>query len=601
MRVSTVTFVLSKLGCAILICLGSAGTVRAQDRQSFPTATPESQGVPSAAVRRLADEVDGYVKSGKIVGAELLVIKNRKTILHEAFGLRDREEKLPMVPDTIFNIRSMTKTLTGVAVQMLVDEGKIHLDDPVAKYLPGFDNDKSRAITVRQLLEHRSGLPLTILASINAYKDLQTQANRAGEMGPQYKPGSRFNYSDAGSDAAAAIVEKVSGQTIDKFVTERILRPLGMNDSFYPSKADDPRKKRIASLYLGTPGKWTRFWKAGSTPMYTFAWGSQTLYSTPSDYARFLTLWLDGGKVGGQQILSKDAVTRILTPSSPMLMLGTDSPFPTGFAGLNVWYGEMSLLHEPGDSPKVGDAVVIGHSGSDGTAAWAFPAQDLIVCLFTQSRGSSATLRFESTIQDALVPGNAPAQAPADLQPYLGTFYANFGHYKNEPFQILYRNGGLALDIPDQLVFELKKPDKDGRWQFAVSDKVAVDFKKDESGKVVSMSLHQGGMTFVMKREKSAEPEPLSREAVAKYLGKYRRQEDKVVVEVLFKDGVLAVKVPGVNMEVEFVQRSEKMTWESRTQPGLKIVFHPDSAGKIASFTAELPDGKRLLRERVTE
>ncbi len=601
MRVSTVMSGPFVLSCAILICLGSADASRAQDKQSFPTATPESQGVPSAAVRRLADEVDGYVKSGKLVGAELLVIKNRKTILHEAFGMRDREEKQPMVPDTIFNIRSMTKTLTGVAVQMLVDEGKIRLDDPVAKYLPGFDNDKSRAITVKQLLEHRSGLPLSILVIINGFKDLQAQANAAGEKGPQYKPGSRFNYSDTGSDAAAAVVEKVSGQTIDKFVTERILRPLGMNDSFYPTKADDPRKKRIASLYMGTPGKWTRFWKAGGAPMYTFAWGSQTLYSTPADYARFLAMWLDGGKVGDKQILSKEAVTRILTPSSPMLMLGADSPFPTGFVGLKVWYGEMSILHEPGDSPKLGDAVAIGHSGSDGTAAWAFPAQDLIVCLFTQSRGGAATLRFESTIQDALLSSNTAAKAPAELEPYLGTFYANFAHYKNSPFQILFRNGGLALDIPDQLIFELKKPDKDGRWKFAGTDKVAVDFKKDESGKVVSMSLHQSGMTFEMKRENSAEPEPLSREAVAKYLGKYRRQEDKVVVEVLFKNGGLFVHVPGVPQDIEFAQGSDKKSWESRVQRGVKIVFHPDGAGKVTSFTTELPDGKRLLRERVAE
>ena len=87
-----------------------------------------------------------------------------------------------MVPDTIFNpVDDEDSHRRGV--QMLVDEGKIHLDDPVAKYLPGFDNDKSRAITVKQLLEHRSGLPLTILASINAYKDLQTQANAAGEKG----------------------------------------------------------------------------------------------------------------------------------------------------------------------------------------------------------------------------------------------------------------------------------------------------------------------------------------------------------------------------------------------------------------------------------
>src|SRR5205814_1930493 len=95
------------------------GTASAEDKPAFPVATPESQGIPAAAVRQLADEVEGYVKAGTIVGGELLVIKNRKIILHEVFGDRDRDDKLPAQRDTIFNIRSMTKPLTGVAVQML--------------------------------------------------------------------------------------------------------------------------------------------------------------------------------------------------------------------------------------------------------------------------------------------------------------------------------------------------------------------------------------------------------------------------------------------------------------------------------------------------
>ena len=173
-----------------------------------------------------------------------------------------------MERDTIFNIRSMTKPLTGVAVQMLADEGKLHLDDPVAKYLPGFDNDKSKAITIEQLLQHRSGLPLSIItAKIDQYSDLQTQAKAIGEKGPQFKPGEKFWYSDAGSDAAAAVVERISGTTIDRFVAERILQPLGMADSFYLSKADDPRKKRVASLYFGSPGKWTRILEAGRSTL----------------------------------------------------------------------------------------------------------------------------------------------------------------------------------------------------------------------------------------------------------------------------------------------------------------------------------------------
>jgi CubicO group peptidase (beta-lactamase class C family) len=475
---------------------------RGEDGRGFPAASPESQGIPAAALRRLAAEVDRYVKAGAIVGGELLVIKNRKTVLHEAFGYRDREKKLPMVRDTIFNVRSMTKPITGVAVQMLAEEGKVRLDDPVARYLPGFDNDKSRAITLRQLLEHRSGLPLTILKWLREYPNLQAQAAAVGTRGPQFKPGTRFWYSDAGSDAAAAVVEHVTGVTIDRFVTERILRPLGMADSFYPSKADDPRKRRIASLYTGTVGKWERFWEPGGAPMYPFAWGSQTLYSTPADYARFLALWLDGGKVGGRQLLSKAAVARVLTPSSPMTMLGAEGRYPTGFAGLSIWYGQMSMLYVTGEVPAHAKVVTFGHGGSDGTTALAFPGEDLIVCYFTQSRGQYTTIRLETAIQDNLLRrGGQAATVPDDRKPYLGTYAANFGQFKNAAFQVLFRNGRLALDIPDQLVYELKDPDKDGRWHFVIDDKIAVSFRKGAAGKVTSLTLYQGGMAFELPRK----------------------------------------------------------------------------------------------------
>jgi CubicO group peptidase (beta-lactamase class C family) len=480
-------------------------SVAAEELAAFPVATPESQGVSAAAVGRLAGEVEEYVKNGTIVGGELLIIKNRKTILHEVYGDRDREDKRAMERGTIFNIRSMTKPLTGVAVQMLADEGKLHLNDPVAKYLPGFDNDKSKAITIEQLLQHRSGLPLTILAfRLDQYSDLQAQAKAIGENGPQFPPGEKFWYSDAGSDVAAAVVERISGTTIDRFVAERILQPLGMADSFYLLKADDPRKERVASLYIGSPGKWTRFWKQDAAPFYPFAWGSQTLYATPADYARFLALWMDGGK----RLLSTEAIARILTPSSPLKALGSDKPYPTGFFGLKPHYGQMSMLYAPGESPTQTEVRAIGHGGSDGTGAWAFPAEDLIVCYFTQSRGQASTIRLETTIQDALLQGEGAGEVPDEMKPLLGTYYANFGSFKDAPFQVEFRCGKLALDIPGDLVYELKEPDDEGRWRFAMNDAAGVSFQRDSEGKVLALVLHKGGKSFEMPRDKPVDAEP---------------------------------------------------------------------------------------------
>lgn len=480
----------------------------AEENAAFPIATPDSQGVSAAAVRRVADEVEQYVKNGSIVGGELLIIKNRKTILHEVYGELDREGKRAMERDTIFNIRSMTKPLTGVAVQMLADEGKLRLDDPVAKYLPGFDNDKSNAITVEQLLQHRSGLPLTIITTrLDEYPDLQTQAKAIGEKGPQFPPGDKFWYSDAGSDAAGAVVEQISGTTIDRFVAERILQPLEMADSFYLSKANDPRKKRVASLYFGSQGKWTRIWNADRASFYPFAWGSQSLYSTPADYARFLVLWMDGGMANGKRLLSNEAIARILTPASPMKTLGSDQPYPSGFFGMKPHYGQMSMLYAPGQSPTQSDVRAIGHGGSDGTGAWAFPAENLIVCYFTQSRGGVTTIRLETMIQDALLKGEGAENVPDELKPLIGTYYANFGPFKNAPFQVVFRCGKLALDIPGRLVFELSEPDTEGRWRFVLSNATAVSFNKDGDGKVSALALHESGMSFELPREKPAEAE----------------------------------------------------------------------------------------------
>src|SRR5688572_26543292 len=228
----------------------------------FPPATPESVGISGAALHELARVVQGYVDDDKIVGAQLLVIKNRRTVMDQAFGWRDRDDKVAMTCDTIFNSRSMTKPLIGASIQVLVDEGALALDDAAAKYLPGFDTDKSRNITIAQLLAHRGGLPLTIITNrLDEWETLEAQANAVGAKGPQFEPGSKFWYSDAGTDTLAAIVEVVSGMNLEAFVQERLLDPLGMSDSFFLTKSTPHAQERVASAVTGNAGNWKRFWK----------------------------------------------------------------------------------------------------------------------------------------------------------------------------------------------------------------------------------------------------------------------------------------------------------------------------------------------------
>jgi len=126
-------------------------------QEPFSYVTPESQNMSSEALQQLTDIVQGYVDNERIVGAELMVLKNRYIVLHEVFGWKDRENEVPMDENTLFNIRSMTKPITGAAAQILIDRGELYLDDRVADYLPGFDNELSGNITVQQLLTHQGG------------------------------------------------------------------------------------------------------------------------------------------------------------------------------------------------------------------------------------------------------------------------------------------------------------------------------------------------------------------------------------------------------------------------------------------------------------
>jgi len=573
----------------------------AQEKALFPPAVPESQGVSSSALNKFTDKIRQHLDDELIVGAELVVIKNRYLILHECFGWKDREDKIPMKPNTIFNVRSMTKTLTGAAAQILIDEKKLNLADPVCNYVPGFNNEKSKSITIEQLLTHRSGLPLTILKTANDYKDLISMANAIGEKGPQFKPGSKFWYSDAGTDVLGAVVEKVSGMLLDRFVQEHLLEPLGMKDTFYPFNMNDPRWERIATLYGGIRKAWVRFWSPDSASFYPFAWGSQSLYSTPLDYARFLAMWMNKGKCNGRQILSEEAVERTLTPVSVMSTLGSDMPYPTGFPNLKAHYGQMAILYLQEESTD-NKPFLIGHSGSDGTYAWAWPDLDLIILYFTQSRGSASGIRLETEIDKLLINPLKEKEIdgiPDKYKAYLGTYVANFSIYRNTEFSVLFRNGRLAVDIPGQIVYELKDPDINGKWYFALTNEVYVTFDKDDTGNITGMRMYQAGLEFKLPKG-TASPEPeLDTNSVKKYLGFYHDKEADQDVEIKIQNNHLAVDVPGL-ITFELLPPDENNRWFIRMRPNIWLKFNEAEGGIVISVTRSM-GGKLITLPRVKE
>ena len=569
----------------------------------FSYASPESQGLSNKSVEELADAVRGFFDEELIVGAELVVIKNRKIVLHDVVGWDDRENEAPMERDTLFNIRSMTKPITGAAIQILIDEGRISLDSRAAEFLPGFDNENSGNITVEQLLSHRSGLPLYIITAADEYETLYLLANDTGVIGPEFKPGSKFWYSDAGTEVLGAIVEVETGMPLDVFVSERILEPLGMNSSFYyhPATLNDSRREGIADLYAGGEGEWVKAW-SGEEPFYPFAFGSQSLYCTPVDYARFLAMWMDEGKVGETQLLSTDAVHRTLTPVSKMTNLGSDTSYPEGFYNLDVYYGQMAILFS---DTTTGTPVVevVGHSGSDGTYAWAWPKLDLMVLYFTQSRGSTSGIKLESKIDEQLIHPELEEVnnlAFEQYAGYLGAYTANFGPFRNAEFNVTVQNGCLAVDIPNQLVYELMEPDEEGKYRFKLMNGVAVSFELDDGGNVTAMMLHEGGSVFELPKGAPSEEESYP-EDMEKYVGVYETEDPNVTMKVVIHEGRLALDIPGQPIELDLYPPDDEGRWFIRFSPTVAVSFNEAGDGRIDSFNLHLPDGTTYTRKRIDD
>jgi len=380
---------------------------------------------------------------------------------------------------------------------------------------------------------------------------------------------------------------------LQQFVQEQILGPLSMADTVMLVEADDPRTDRIASLYFGARGEWTRIWSPEEEPLYPLAMGSQSLYSTPLDYARFLDLWMDGGSVGDEQLLSPEAARRALTPVS-------DSGFSGAFPGLRLDYGQAWIIYVPEDAPQgKGEMALFGHNGSDGTWAWAWPDQDLMVLYFTQSRGQGTGIALEDEIDRLLIhPGREEVEVPEELKPYLGIYTALSGPLMYKEFEILAQDGRLAVNLPEQIVVPLEDPDEEGLWRLTLEPSLAVSFVQDEAGQVTALLWHAAGEVFELPRGRAPEEPLLDLEAVQKYLGEYERPEDGDTVEIVIHNGHLSVKTPEVAVALELYLPDEEGKWHFRLNPAVSISFQEDEEGNVISFTAHTPEGD-YVRPRV--
>ena len=458
-----------------------------QEPPSFEPATPESEGLRQSDLEELAAVVQSYVDADEVVGAELWILRHDRTVLHRAFGWKDREEQVPMEPGGVFCLRSMTKAVVGTAVQMLIDEGQLAPEDPVSKHLPCFDNERSRAITVEQLLAHTSGLPLSSLLGQDLARldGERAVAELAGASGPEFPPGEGFHYSDDNADVLGALVEVLSGQELAAFLEQRIFVPLGMDETAAVMTPDHPLRARACSNYVGGPGAWERYWSPRDPPLFPFLLGSQGLYGSARDYARFLHLWKAEGYAGGEALLSPRALRHALEPLSPM-------PMPSAFDGVEARYGRMMQVWARPLESGGEELVAFGHGGSDGTMAWVFPELDLVVLYFTQSRNGTTLFQLGEPLQrlvlDPLLGTERAlplAYADEELDEYQGLYWEE----DEQKYQAVLRRGSsLLIEFPGRALLELAPTPQRDVFRLQVSAQHGFEFERSETGAVAAFT-----------------------------------------------------------------------------------------------------------------
>jgi CubicO group peptidase (beta-lactamase class C family) len=385
-------------------------------------ADPDMVGLDPAGLKRADAHIGGYIERGLLPGGLLLVARDG-AIAHLAVqGLADRERGRALAEDTIFRIYSMTKPVTSVALLMLMEEGRVQLDDPVAKYIPAFaqigvfkagvpgafaTKPPERAMTIRDLLSHQSGLTYEFQWRTNldaAYRTLKLDQKFPGTLEQfvallatlplEFSPGTAWNYS-VSTDVAGRIVEIISGQSLEDFFRLRIFEPLGMEDTgfFVPPEAQE----RFAACYQrGLDGAL----KLADDPTNSvflkrpaFLSGGGGLVSTASDYLRFAEMLRNGGTFEGQRLLGRKTVALMtanhLTGGADLAARSVGVFSETSMAGFGFGLG-VSVLLDPATAQIPGSPGDFAWGGAASTYFWVDPTEQLTAIFMTQFVPSSA-------------------------------------------------------------------------------------------------------------------------------------------------------------------------------------------------------------------
>ena len=386
------------------------------------TAAPHEVGLSAEGLERITATTQQFIDDELLAGAVTIVARRGKVAHFEAFGMMDLEAGKKMEKDTIFRIYSMTKPTAAVGVMMLIEEGKLELDDPASKYMPEFSNmkvvvdrdadeievvDAEREMTVRDLLRHSSGLPGAALYTANKsalgvlYRqagldrlhegNLQDMVEKLGTIPLLYQPGTKWHYSIS-ADVLGRLIEIISGQSFDAFLAARIFQPLGMEDTAFYVPAE--KIHRFSGMYGPSPdgGLQSVEAAAGGTGHYSatvfieqpkFLSAGGGLVSTASDFMRFCLMLSNKGTLAGKRLLKAESVELMTRNQLPGHLIPLDKKPDERYAGLGFGLGVSVRVHQT-DWVPASQVDEYGWIGGTSTEFWISPQDELVAITLAQ-------------------------------------------------------------------------------------------------------------------------------------------------------------------------------------------------------------------------
>lgn len=386
--------------------------------QKLPTlvvSSPEAAGFSSTRLARLDSGMSDWVKKNWINGSVALIARRGKIVFHKAYGYNDLDTKTPLDKNGIFRIASQTKAITTVAALMLWEEGKFAFDDPISKFIPSFANQQvlatfnpkdttfttipaKRAVTIRDILTHTSGIGYPAIGTPEANaiyaknqvtggvgvknQKLSDAMTRLGSVPLMFQPGERWMYG-VNTDLLGYLIEIWSGKTLEEFFTERIFRPLGMNDTYF--NVPQEKASKLVNFFQDSGSGIKKQDKVFggfldlNFPLqpHDYFSGGGGLSSTITDYATFLQMLLNGGEYNGTRYLAHNTVRLMTMNQIGDLFSVGENKFSFGF----------SLVTENGSRLAPNQAGTYAWGGVFSTSYWVDPKEEMIVLIYRQIWG----------------------------------------------------------------------------------------------------------------------------------------------------------------------------------------------------------------------